>query len=145
MVMAGNTTNGAEMPEYLRPEIVPFLKLLTEATRARPQGVPGAFIRPAGTDQAEADYHHFIFGQRESGKSSLLRYLENLMTQEHRISVWIDQEVFTDLAYPDVLVSCVLEITDKLALRTALGGKVCLKTAAMLPHTWQGKAAFWWP
>ena len=113
--MAGNRANVAETPEYLRPEIVSLLKLLTEATRARPQGVPGAFIRPAGTDQAEADYHHFVFGQRGSGKSSLLRYLESQMMQEHRVSVWIDQEIFTDLAYPDVLVSCVLEITENVA------------------------------
>jgi energy-coupling factor transporter ATP-binding protein EcfA2 len=116
--------NVAGTPEYLRPEIVRLLKLLTEATRARPQGVPGAFIRPAGTDQAEADYHHFVFGQRGSGKSSLLRYLENLMAQEHRVSVWIDQEIFTDLAYPDVLVSCVLEITDSVAS--------CLRREGML-------------
>src|ERR1039457_5518071 len=114
----------SSQPEYLRPEVRPLLKLLAEATRARPQGVPGVFIRPAGTDHAEADYNHFVFGQRGSGKSSLLRYLENLMRQQHRVAVWIDLEIFTDLSYPEVLVSCVLEIVEGITESLKREGKI---------------------
>jgi len=55
-----------------------------------------------------------VFGQRGSGKSSLLRHLQQQKQSEGKAAVWIDQEVFTGLAYPDVLVSCVLEISEGL-------------------------------
>lgn len=70
---------------------------------------------PIGADDAEAEYHHFIFGQRGSGKSSLMRNLEYQCKGLGRGYVWIDQEIFTDLAYPDVLISCVLQILEDLS------------------------------
>jgi hypothetical protein len=102
----------AEEAEYNKPGVADLLILLTEATRAQQDSVPGVFIPPAGIEQVESKYHHIIFGQRGSGKSSLLRYLERLMRQQRRVTAWIDQEIFAQLEYPDVLVSCVLEITD---------------------------------
>jgi len=103
---------GTNDAEYNQPGISQLLIRLTEATRARADSVPGVFIPPAGMEQVQSDYHHFVFGQRGSGKSSLLRYLENQVRQERRGTAWIDQEIFAALQYPDVLVSCVLEITD---------------------------------
>lgn len=105
-----NAVLSAEEAEYNKPGVTKLLILLTEATRAQQDSVPGVFIPPAGIEQVESKYHHIIFGQRGSGKSSVLRYLEGLMRREHRATAWIDQEIFAQLAYPDVLVSCVLEI-----------------------------------
>jgi hypothetical protein len=53
-----------------------------------------------------------MFGQRGSGKSSLLRHLQRNLNREGRAAVWIDQEIFSNLAYPDVLVSAVLEVME---------------------------------
>ncbi len=87
-----------------------LLRLLQEATRARPGGGPSGYVPPAGGEVAQADYNHFVLGQRGSGKSSLLRHLEGRLGQEGRITAWIDQEIFSGLSYPDVLVSAVLEL-----------------------------------
>ena len=104
--------------QFADPNALHLLRLLTEATRATPRGGPAVYIPPAGADDAGARYNHFVFGQRGSGKSSLLRKLEQEQRESARASVWIDQEVFTALLYPDVLVSCVLDIA--LGLRTSL-------------------------
>ena len=61
-------------------------------------------------EQVEARFHHFIWGRRGSGKTSLLRYLEAKRREEGKVAVWIDQELFMALSYPDVLVSSVLEV-----------------------------------
>src|SRR5689334_2996265 len=60
------------MAEYAKPEVVKLLQLLQEATRATPTSGPDTYVPPMNGEVAEADYHHFIFGQRGSGKSSLL-------------------------------------------------------------------------
>src|SRR5579875_1508799 len=80
---------------YNHPEIGTLLTLLSEATRPPPNGIPEAFIPPNGTEQASSNYNHIVFGQRGSGKSSLLRFLENQSRNQHRITAWIDQEEFT--------------------------------------------------
>lgn len=87
--------------------VLGLLKLLQEATRATPEGGPHTYVPPTGGEIAEADYHHFVFGQRGSGKSSLLRHLQSQMIEQSRAAVWIDQEIFSNLQYPDVLVSAV--------------------------------------
>ena len=107
--LAGATESSQEAI-YYHPEIERLLTLLTEATRANPNRIPEAFIPPSGTQQASSNYNHIVFGQRGSGKSSLLLYLEHLCRDQHRITTWIDQEEFTELEYPDVLVSCVLDV-----------------------------------
>lgn len=89
-----------------------LLVALEEATRATPDGGPAEFVPPAGgeLEQAKARFHHLIFGRRGSGKTSLLRHLEGELRDEHRPTIWIDQELFMELSYPDVLVSSVLEV-----------------------------------
>jgi energy-coupling factor transporter ATP-binding protein EcfA2 len=99
-----------ESARYESESVVSLLRLLQEATRATPQGGPQAYVPPTGGEIAEANYHHFIFGQRGSGKSSLLRHLQAQMADRQRASVWIDQEIFSNLNYPDVLVSAVLAL-----------------------------------
>ena len=95
---------------FYRDEVRALLLKLQEATRATPKGEPSLYIPPPGGEMAEADYHHFVFGQRGSGKSSLLRHLEARLKDEGRITVWTDAEIFSALDYPDVLVSAVLEV-----------------------------------
>jgi hypothetical protein len=89
-----------------------LLIALEEATRATPDGGPAEFVPPAGgeLETVKARFHHFIFGRRGSGKTSLLRHLESELRKEKRPTVWIDQELFMELSYPDVLVSSVLEV-----------------------------------
>ncbi len=90
--------------------VLAMLRLLQEATRATPSGGRETYVPPTGGEIAEANYHHFVFGQRGSGKSSLLRHLQHRTAVESRASVWIDQEIFSNLSYPDVLVSAVHEV-----------------------------------
>lgn len=95
---------------YETEAVLAMLPLLQEATRATPTGGPATYVPPTGGEIAEANYHHFVFGQRGSGKSSLLRHLQHRTELESRASVWIDQEIFSNLSYPDVLVSAVHEV-----------------------------------
>jgi len=108
-----------------------FLRHLQEATRATPSGDAVSYIPPSGGEIAEADYHHFVFGQRGSGKSSLLRQLERQVRRDGRASAWIDQEIFSNLSYPDVLVSAILELMQ--GVTTAVDG-----ASDLLPE------AAWW-
>jgi len=103
-------TNGGAA--YRSAEVDALLVALEEATRATPAGGPVEFVAPAGGElqQVEARFHHFIYGRRGSGKTSLLRYLERNLKADHRVTVWIDQELFMALSFPDVLVSSVLEL-----------------------------------
>jgi energy-coupling factor transporter ATP-binding protein EcfA2 len=103
---------GDDSPYYYDESVAAFLRVLQEATRATPKEGPSVYVAPAGGDKAEADYNHFVFGQRGSGKSSLLRHLQRRLIREGRAAVWIDQEIFSNLAYPDVLVSAVLEVME---------------------------------
>lgn len=103
------------LPAYESTGVTQFLQLLQEATRPTPDGGPSVYVPPSGGEIAEANYHHFVFGQRGSGKSSLLRHLQQGAHSDGRGVVWIDQEIFSNLSYPDVLVSAVHELMKGLA------------------------------
>jgi energy-coupling factor transporter ATP-binding protein EcfA2 len=111
-------SNEAKQPKvqamYETPEAQQLTRLLQEATRATPASGPETYVAPSGGDRAEANYHHFIFGQRGSGKSSLLRHLQHQMISAGRVGVWIDQEIYSNLSYPDVLVSVLHELMKSL-------------------------------
>ena len=119
---AGQQTS--EEAYYYDHAVADFLRILQEATRATPKEGPSVYVPPAGGDKAEANYNHFVFGQRGSGKSSLLRHLERKLVAEGRAAVWIDQEIFSNLAYPDVLVSAVLEVMESIQGTLRLSRKV---------------------
>ena len=124
--MGSNTAKSSERtPGYETPEAQRLTRLLQEATRATPASGPQTYVPPSGGDRAEADYHHFIFGQRGSGKSSLLRHLQHQMMDANRVAVWIDQEIYSKLSYPDVLVSALHELMKSLA--TTLQQKIALE------------------
>lgn len=107
-------SDNSQIVEFNRPEVVRLLQDIVEATRARPGSGVVEYVPPAGSEMAAANYHHFIFGQRGSGKSSLLRHLQQTLEQEKRVTVWMDQEIFANLDYPDVLVSCILMTMEQL-------------------------------
>jgi hypothetical protein len=97
---------------YYDARVDDLLTALEEATRATPEGGPAAFVPPSGGElnQVESRFHHLIWGRRGSGKTSLLRHLEARRKQQKKVAVWIDEELFMALSYPDVLVSSVLEV-----------------------------------
>jgi len=110
-------------PYFFCAEVSKFLIVLQEATRARPDGKVSVYIPPVNAEKAAADYHHLIFGQRGSGKSTLLRRLQSNRSAEGQLAVWVDQEVFANLSFPDVLVSSVETVVagvrDSVLLRLA--------------------------
>lgn len=111
----------APTANYYGMHVDDLLTALEEATRATPEGGPAAFVPPSGGElnQVKARFHHLIWGRRGSGKTSLLRHLEAEHRRQHLVSVWIDEELFMALSYPDVLVSSVLEVVR--GVRTAAG------------------------
>jgi hypothetical protein len=105
-VKSGGARRG-EVPYFHSDDVTRLLKVLQEATRATPTGESEVYIEPPGGEKAHANYHHLIFGQRGSGKSTLMRFLQREKAEARQVAAWIDQEVFSGLSYPDVLVSCV--------------------------------------
>ena len=81
-----------------------------ESTRATKE-TPRHFIEPArGTlDRAKARRHHIVFGRRGSGKTSLLRKASADLTLARLPIAFIDLEAFKGHAYPDVLLSVLIE------------------------------------
>ncbi len=132
---------------YHSAEVDALLVALEEATRATPAAGPVEFVPPAGGElqQVEARFHHFIYGRRGSGKTSLLRYLERNLKAEHRVTVWIDQELFMALSFPDVLVSSVLELME--SARAAAAARIKRepkrKLWQRLTRTARGSRAEW--
>ncbi|MGO9398578.1 MAG: hypothetical protein ACLP19_12185 [Xanthobacteraceae bacterium] len=87
-----------------------LLTLVEEAARAA-EGPPKRFIEPArGTlDRAKSRRHHIVFGRRGSGKTSLLRKAASDLTLKRIPTAFIDLEAFKGHAYPDVLLSILIE------------------------------------
>jgi hypothetical protein len=91
-------------------QIDQLITLVEEATRAI-KGPPKRFIEPArGTlDRAKSRRHHIVFGRRGSGKTSLLRKAGSDLTLQRIPTAFIDLETFKGHAYPDVLLSVLIE------------------------------------
>lgn len=110
-----------------------FAATLEEATRSTAEGVK-YFIEPAkGTlSRAKTRRHHFIFGRRGSGKSSLLNKLRSELSLERMPVAYIDLEAFKGHSYPDVLISILIKTLDSYS--------DWLETAGVFPAT---KRSFW--
>lgn len=83
---------------------------LEEASRATQEGVK-RFVEPAANTLRRA-YNkrpHLIFGRRGSGKSSLMRKAASELTLKRTPISFVDLETFKGHAYPDVLVSILIE------------------------------------
>lgn len=110
-----------------------LLTIVEEATRSTEEGVK-YFVEPAhGTlRRSIALRHHFIFGRRGSGKSSLLRKAAADLTVARSPIAWVDLEPFKGHSYPDLVLSVLL------ATLTAF--QKWLDQAAIAPAN---RAAFW--
>jgi hypothetical protein len=91
-------------------EVDRLVILVEEATRAT-KDAPRRFIEPArGTlDRAKSRRHHIVFGRRGSGKTSLLRKAAADLTAQRIPTAFIDLEAFKGHAFPDVLLSVLIE------------------------------------
>jgi hypothetical protein len=114
-------------------EVGTLERLIEEATRSTEEGVR-RFVEPAsGTlGRATSRQHHLVFGRRGSGKSSLLRKAAADLTVDRRPIAFVDLETFKGHAYPDVLLSVLIETFSKFA--------EWLETAAIAPAN---KTSFW--
>ena len=110
-----------------------LLTVVEEATRSSEEGVK-YFVEPAhGTlRRSIALRHHFVFGRRGSGKSSLLRKAAADLTVARAPIAWVDLEPFKGHSYPDLVLSVL--ITSLAAFQK------WLDHAAIAPAN---KAAFW--
>lgn len=115
------------------PEADRLVTLIEEATRATAD-TPRRFIEPArGTlDRAKSRRHHLVFGRRGSGKTSLLRKAGADLTLRRVPVAFVDLEAFKGHAYPDVLLSVLIE--------TLNAFNAWLNTAGVAPTT---KSTFW--
>ena len=97
---------------YNAPQVERLQVLAEEATRARPNSPESRFVAPEGgmIDRIGSRFHHVLYGRRGSGKSSLLRHIEGEQKATGNLVAWADQEVFMSLAYPDVLISTLIEV-----------------------------------
>jgi hypothetical protein len=114
-------------------EVATLVRLIEEATRSTAEGVR-RFVEPASGTlvRATSRQHHLVFGRRGSGKSSLLRKAAADLTVDRRPIAFVDLESFKGHAYPDVLLSVLVETFSKFA--------EWLETAAIAPAN---KASFW--
>lgn len=115
------------------PEVDKLATLVEEATRANTQA-PKRFIQPArGTlDRGKSRRHHLVFGRRGSGKTSLLRKASADLSLDRIPTAFVDLEAFKGHAYPDVLLSILIE--------TFSAFDQWLKTAAVNSAAQRG----WW-
>ena len=115
------------------PEMQKLLTLVEEATRSTQEGIQ-FFVEPAedALRRAISKRHHFVFGRRGSGKSSLLRKAAATLSQDRRPMAWVDLESFKGHSYPDLLISVLIKTLQEF--------KKWLETAAIAPSN---KTSFW--
>ena len=115
------------------PEVSKLIVLVKESYRSTKQGVK-YFIEPAAGTliQATSRVHSIVFGRRGSGKSSLLRKAAADLTVDRRPIAYVDLESFKGHAYPDVLLSVLIQTFKEF--------EQWLRTAAINPSS---KTTFW--
>lgn len=84
-------------------------RAVEEAIRASDKSV-GRFVEPAKgvLGRATSKCHHIVFGRRGSGKSMLLKKVQNDLTLERVPVAFVDMEQFKGHSYPDVLISVLI-------------------------------------
>lgn len=113
---------------FYEPAVTEFQVLLEEVTRAKPGAPDSRFIQPDAEtfDRLKSKFHHVLYGRRGTGKSSLLRRMESDHRTANALVAWTDQETFTALSYPDVLVATLAEVFRQFAVQ--------LQTSAPAPR-----------
>ena len=90
-------------------EIETLAILVEEVTRSTHEGIK-RFVEPAtGTlNRSKSKRHHFVFGRRGSGKTSLLLKASEDLRVTGRPIAFVDLEPFKGHSYPDVLISVLI-------------------------------------
>jgi hypothetical protein len=116
-----------------------LVTLIEEATRAT-RDAPRRFIEPArGTlNRAKSRRHHIVFGRRGSGKTSLLRKAGADLTLVRIPVAFIDVEAFKGHAYPDVLLSILIETLNAFDSWLATAGLNSSAKLAFWQRLWGG-------
>jgi len=114
-------------------EMDALVTLVEEAARSTEEGVKH-FVEPApGTlRRAISKRHHFVFGRRGSGKSSLLRKAAADLTVSRCPMAYVNLEAFKGHSYPDVLLSVLISTFQEF--------RQWMDTAAVHPAT---RRSFW--
>ena len=115
------------------PKITALSLRIEESTRATESTIK-RFVEPAaGTlERAKSRRHHFVFGRRGSGKTSLLKKAASDLTLERRPIAYVDLESFKGHTYPDVLLSILIKTFSEFSK--------WIETAGVNPQT---KKSFW--
>lgn len=115
-------TPPAEQPYFYEPVVTEFQVLLEEVTRAKPGSPDSRFVEPDAEtyDRLKSRFHHVLYGRRGTGKSSLLRKVEADAHTAKNLVAWTDQETYTALSYPDVLVATLAEVFRQYAAQIRL-------------------------
>lgn len=113
-------------------------RLIEEATRSTEEGVR-RFVEPASGTliRATSRQHHLVFGRRGSGKSSLLRKAAADLTVDRRPIAFVDLETFKGHAYPDVLLSILIETFSahvRRSVNVSLKETDCMRSARCDEH-----------
>lgn len=95
--------------ELSDPRIVKFTILIEEASRSTEEGIK-FFVEPADgvLQRAKSKRHHFVFGRRGSGKSSLIAKVQRELTLSRVPAARVDLEPFKGHSYPDLLISVLI-------------------------------------
>lgn len=97
---------------FYAQEVTDLQLLLEEVPRAKPGSPQSRFVEPDADSFARLSsrFHHVLYGRRGTGKSSLLRRMEARSREQNHLVAWADQETFSRLSYPDVLVATMAEV-----------------------------------
>lgn len=104
---------------FYDPVVTEFQVLLEEVTRAKPGSPETRFVEPDAETfrKLSSRFHHALLGRRGTGKSSLLRKMESSVRESGSFVAWTDQETFSALSYPDVLVATLAEVFRQFAVQ----------------------------
>lgn len=114
-------------------QMAQLVTMVEEAARSTKEGVK-RFVEPApGTlRRSTSKRHHFVFGRRGSGKSSLLHKAAADLTVDKRPIAYVNLESFKGHSYPDVLLSVLISTFEEF--------KGWMESAAIHPST---RKSFW--
>jgi hypothetical protein len=90
-------------------QVVTLLPALAEAARAD-RRTADRFVPPRTgiLEETAARRHHFVFGRRGVGKSTLLRKIESLGKATGTEVIFVDIETLRGRPYPDVLIELLI-------------------------------------
>lgn len=99
--------------------VTEFQVLLEEVTRAKPGSPDSRFVEPDAEtfSRLKSRFHHVLYGRRGTGKSSLLRKMESTLRDDETLVAWTDQETYSALSYPDVLLATLAETFRQFAVQ----------------------------